>query len=143
MAQMAPSPCGRPSKAILPVFKLSQEHQMGITLLTFSGLFAPLQQFVGWLAMAPLRERSGRRTARVAQPATDRCAGVHSRSTWRPAVRMSPPPRRPLRVVRVVDVCHAPASAGRMVISGRMADVCAELERLAALEGDQALAPIR
>ena len=36
--------------------------------------------------------------------------------------------RRPLRVLRVVDGCHAPASAGRMVISGRMADVCAELD---------------
>ncbi len=33
--------------------------------------------------------------------------------------------RRPLRVVR---------SSGRLVISGRMADVCAELDRLAALE---------
>ena len=33
-----------------------------------------------------------------------------------------------------VDTAHAPASAGRMVISGRMADVCAELERLAAQE---------
>jgi hypothetical protein len=43
---------------------------------------------------------------------------------------------RPLRVVRVVDACHAPAGAGRMVISGRMADVCAELERLAALEAE-------
>ncbi|MDQ6882155.1 MAG: hypothetical protein M3150_08690, partial [Pseudomonadota bacterium] len=43
-------------------------------------------------------------------------------------------PRRPLRVLRVVDTCHGPSAAGRMVISGRMADVCAELERLAALE---------
>ena len=32
---------------------------------------------------------------------------------------------KPLRVVR---------SSGRLVISGRMADVCAELERLAAME---------
>lgn len=32
---------------------------------------------------------------------------------------------RPLRVVR---------ASGRLVISGRMADVCAELERLAAME---------
>ena len=103
---------------------------MGITLLTFSGLFAPLQQLANWLTTAPLR------SARVAQPATDRCAAgrVRSRSTWRPAVRTALPSRRPLRVVRVVDACHAPASAGRMVISGRMADVCAELERLAALE---------
>ena len=45
--------------------------------------------------------------------------------------------QRPLRVVR--------GAPGRLVISGRMADVCAELERLAALEdgGPQAFAPAR
>jgi len=45
--------------------------------------------------------------------------------------------QRPLRVVR--------SAPGRMVISGRMADVCAELERLAALEGEtrQRFAPAR
>ena len=43
-------------------------------------------------------------------------------------------PRRPLRVVRVVEASRPPATAGRMRISGRMADVCAELDRLAALE---------
>ena len=36
----------------------------------------------------------------------------------------------PLRVIRVKDA--NPQMAGRMVISGRMADVCAELDRLAA-----------
>ena len=36
----------------------------------------------------------------------------------------------PLRVIRVKD--GNPQMAGRMVISGRMADVCAELDRLAA-----------
>jgi hypothetical protein len=40
------------------------------------------------------------------------------------------PLRPPLRVIRVKDV--NPQMAGRMVISGRMADVCAELDRLAA-----------
>ena len=40
----------------------------------------------------------------------------------------------PLRVVRVVEPQQARSEAGRMVISGRMADVCAELDRLAALE---------
>lgn len=39
--------------------------------------------------------------------------------------------RRPLRVVRVLESDHLPANVGRMVISGRMADVCAELDRLA------------
>lgn len=38
------------------------------------------------------------------------------------------------RVVRVVRVAEASPGAGRMVISGRLADVCAELDRLAALE---------
>ena len=36
----------------------------------------------------------------------------------------------PLRVIRVKD--GSPQLAGRMVISGRMADVCAELDRMAA-----------
>lgn len=39
-----------------------------------------------------------------------------------------------LRVVRVVETGQSRASVGRMVISGRMADVCAELDRLAARE---------
>ncbi len=104
---------------------------MGITLLTFSGLFAPLQQLAGWLAGTPPRQ-----VARAAQSPRSDCGG-RGRSTWRPAAAVrgaALPARRPLRVVRVVDGCQAPANAGRMVISGRMADVCAELERLAAQE---------
>ena len=41
---------------------------------------------------------------------------------------------KPLRVVRVVESGQARSDVGRMVISGRMADVCAELDRLAACE---------
>jgi len=41
---------------------------------------------------------------------------------------------RPLRIVRVMEAGQTPAQVGRMVISGRMADVCAELDRLAACE---------
>ena len=110
---------------------------MGITLFTFSGLFAPLQQLAGWLAGTP--QRAPRRVApRLPQPPLAACATGCPRSTWRPAVRSTLPSRRPLRVVRVMDSCHAPASAGRMVISGRMADVCAELDRLAASEAGRA-----
>ena len=36
-----------------------------------------------------------------------------------------------LRVVRESDAAIRPDCAGRMVISGRMADVCAELDRMA------------
>jgi hypothetical protein len=42
--------------------------------------------------------------------------------------------RRPVRIIRVLEATQAPAQAGRMVMSGRMADVCAELDRLAARE---------
>ena len=41
---------------------------------------------------------------------------------------------RPLRVARVMEAQQSRSNAGRMVISGRMADVCAELDRLAELE---------
>ena len=41
---------------------------------------------------------------------------------------------KPLRVVRILEAGQAPAHVGRMVISGRMADVCAELDRLVARE---------
>jgi hypothetical protein len=39
---------------------------------------------------------------------------------------------RPLRVVRILESGHSVENVGRMVISGRMADVCDELDRLAA-----------
>lgn len=39
--------------------------------------------------------------------------------------------RNSLRVVREVDSGISPDCAGRMVISGRIADVCAELDRMA------------
>jgi hypothetical protein len=41
---------------------------------------------------------------------------------------------RALRVLRVSEQGETASCAGRMVISGRMADVCAELDRLVALE---------
>jgi len=41
---------------------------------------------------------------------------------------------KPLRVARVQDEMNPPDRAGRMVISGRMDEVCAELDRLVQLE---------
>jgi hypothetical protein len=50
-----------------------------------------------------------------------------------------PSPLAPtLRVLRVAENGPRSDCAGRMVISGRMADVCAELDRLVALEAAQA-----
>ena len=91
---------------------------MGITLFSFGGLLAPFQSLIGWLA-GGLRGTHG--------SAHTRAAAAHAAAP-RSCVR------RPLRVVRVLEGCPGPSGAGRMVISGRMADVCAELDRLAELE---------
>jgi len=55
-------------------------------------------------------------------------------TTATPQTHSSPssPKLRPLRVLRIRENCPNPRQAGRLVISGRMADVCAELERMAA-----------
>jgi hypothetical protein len=42
--------------------------------------------------------------------------------------------RRPVRVLRVMEADQSPMHGGRIRISGCMADVCAELDRLAARE---------
>ena len=55
-----------------------------------------------------------------------------------PSVAAMPPLRvpranqghRPLRIVRVIDADQQRSNTGRIVISGRMADVCAELDRM-------------
>lgn len=41
---------------------------------------------------------------------------------------------KPVQVIQVPDTHSTPKNIGRIVISGRMADVCAELDRLVALE---------
>ena len=100
---------------------------MTSSLFAANALFAPLQHLV-------------RSVARVfAAPTMQRSAPATKPSAQDTAAAQTPAsaPRR-LRVVRVLEEPSA-ISAGRMVISGRMADVCAELERLAALEADHEL----
>jgi hypothetical protein len=89
---------------------------MGLTLFTLGGLFAPLQGLVASLLPTSGNSRAVRR----------QCAA--------PAIAAKARPCRPLRIVRIVEPHRAAVDAGRMRISGRMADVCAELDRLAALE---------
>jgi hypothetical protein len=50
---------------------------------------------------------------------------------------------RPLRVTRLVDQGSHAAEAGRMVMSGRFEDVCAELDRLVELESAREATRIR
>lgn len=51
-----------------------------------------------------------------------------------PCRRPGAQPRRGLRVTRLPDDGRQPGQAGCMRIAGRLADVCAELDRLASLE---------
>ena len=104
---------------------------MGITLSTFGGLLGPLQGLMGWFVPRTPRAEALARS----RPAALLAAATRPRAA-RPAAAVRPcdRTRRPLRVVRVVEGVGASASAGRMFMSGRMADVCAELDRLAALE---------
>lgn len=96
---------------------------MGIALLGFADLFMPLQSLASrWLPERRRRSSSLRYVA--VRPA---CA---PRAALKPAAAQA----RPLRVLRMVDADAPKPMGGRMVISGRLADVCAELDRLAALE---------
>lgn len=107
---------------------------MGMAMLTVGALLAPLRNLAARIGHAP-QARSGARQVRL--PA--------ARFAMAPAPRPPGVPRdlahRPVRVVRVKEAARAPAGAGRMFISGRMADVCAELDRLAALEGQASWPP--
>ncbi|MES2936743.1 MAG: hypothetical protein V4864_03605 [Pseudomonadota bacterium] len=102
---------------------------MAIALFTFDGLFAPLQALLG--AFAPRRAPQAREAAATCLPAYQQPrAAAATPAAARAAVR----PSRVVRVVRVFEGPQPRAAAGRMVISGRLADVCAELDRLAAAE---------
>jgi hypothetical protein len=115
---------------------------MGIALFTASGLFSPMQALIGWLM-----PRTPRSASLGHMDATCTRRGLAHDAAARPAPaatcaaaaieRSGATARRPLRVLRVVESNAAPAHAGRMLISGRMADVCAELDRLAAKEAAQ------
>ena len=107
---------------------------MGIALLTFSSLFQGLTHLQ---RAATPAVRSGARSAGLLSTRAARHSSPFHRaaSASAPLARPErPAASTPLRVVRVSEGGERPGAAGRMVISGRMADVCAELDRLAARE---------
>lgn len=83
---------------------------------THSLAIAPFRSLLTWLSSAPAR------------PCASKPLRALPAAPARPVERRS----RPLRVLRVMDGPQERSAAGRMVISGRFADVCAELDRLAA-----------
>ncbi|XAH21429.1 hypothetical protein AAFF27_15515 [Xylophilus sp. GW821-FHT01B05] len=120
---------------------------METAVLARTHLFAPLSAWMGRLAsrriadlaaLAAPAAASSRRLPPHAPGPADKAAVQAYPSCANDAA--GPPAgamrrRAPaLRVVHVVDGPQSAHCAGRMVISGRMADVCAELDRLSARE---------
>ncbi len=105
---------------------------MGIALFTATSLLAPVQKLLReCVASAARRFATDARTTVHPQLHATNTVGLAQASG---AATARNPVRRPLRVVRVIDGLQGHRGTGRMVISGRMADVCAELDRLVACE---------
>jgi hypothetical protein len=122
-----------------------------MNLLSF--LIAPLQVVVLFFAphasaVKPASARAPSRSLASVPSAALRTAGASvqagAQSGMQPGVarityphsvsKIKAQPIHRVRVVRNVDSTLPADRAGRMVVSGRFADVCAELERLAATE---------
>lgn len=104
-----------------------------------SVLLAPMQALAAWFVPAqpvsvpfatPARAR--RAPHQLAVPFKPGSIPSRRRAATAHAAAAKTPSR--LKVVREFDAAVGPACAGRMVISGRMSDVCAELERMAQRE---------
>jgi hypothetical protein len=103
------------------------------TLAIKNDFFTSVRQLLRWLSPSP-----GHSTvlATATRPAERRCATkfIATRADAILPASIKSLQSKPLRVVRVVENGQPRSDVGRMVISGRMADVCAELDRLAACE---------
>ena len=95
-------------------------------------LWAPLRHLLQWL----LPNNNLGHTAQAATSSIRQFAPVlvAARAVPTRASATFESKRKPLRIVRVLETGQPRSAVGRMVISGRMADVCAELDRLAACE---------
>jgi hypothetical protein len=87
-----------------------------------------------YILWSPLHRLLCRLSAAAPQRAATSTPALPCNNTTAAIVRNSRPVQRPLRVLRVMEADQPRSQVGRMVISGRMADVCAELDRLAACE---------
>ena len=102
---------------------------MGIARLNLADLFVPLQSLASrWMPTHRSRRGGGSGL---------RYVGIRPSFAARPgaaALPHAPASMQALRVVRTIDAQHPRHPSGQVLLSGRMADVCAELDRLAAIE---------
>ncbi len=105
---------------------------MNLALMTYLDLATPAQGVLRWLtkALAPAPRRAFTAHPQNTAIAPEKIAHTPM-NTW---ARAPFSIQKPLRVVRILEAGQPRTSVGRMVISGRMADVCAELDRLVARE---------
>lgn len=110
---------------------------MNIASMTPPAMMAPLHNLLRWLlpastkALPPQVAPASRRVSTASKVSSVQSSWMTSGAA---ASQGNATVRRPLRVVRFLEAGQTPAQVGRMVISGRMSDVCAELDRLAARE---------
>lgn len=110
---------------------------MSIALIAAAALTSPLQHFLSWIQATPIataKTLQARRPYTYAGRRERQTGAAQSRVVATPGSVRSVTAHRPLRVVRILDTGQASSGSGRMLISGRLADVCAELDRLAARE---------
>jgi hypothetical protein len=105
---------------------------MNTAFFANADFFGPLQGLIRWWSASRLSNVGVTLPKREVPDFAPKLVAAND-----PMARAStsfPLTQKPLRVLRVVENGQARSSVGRMVISGRMADVCAELDRLAACE---------
>jgi hypothetical protein len=107
---------------------------MNIVLLAQQSLLRFATDLLGRMALPSKPMASATDSTKPTAVFAPKIIASHAVSTRAEGVFSLKSQVKPLRVVRVVETGQTRASVGRMVISGRMADVCAELDRLAACE---------
>ena len=108
---------------------------MNTTHLSFP-VVTPLKALWRWLMAEPGQTGASQMHRRDYTPSSSAYAPTLRSQMLKasPCSNSRPALRRPVRVLRVMEAGQAPTHVGRMRISGCMADVCAELDRLAARE---------
>ncbi len=119
---------------------------MSIASVTVPAAFTPFQNFFRWLGTSHGYNWHKEIPARLAAPALPACRPVTPPAFLRQRAAIKRVGNRMngdlsmqkttpvVRVVRMLESGQSPKAVGRMVISGRMADVCAELDRLVSRE---------
>lgn len=110
---------------------------MNTAMFAPSGIFVPIQEMLGRWASKRGRSRRSHQTKALSD-ALNAPKLVATPALPTAIATQKTIEAKPLRMVRVVDAQDHHGCVGHMVISGRMADVCAELDRLAAREIAQA-----